>query len=85
LKNKYDIIVVGAGPAGSTAAKFAAENGADVLILDRRNELGVPVQCGEALSEEVLMDLNIDPDPRWALNKIDRVKLVSPSGKSVGY
>ncbi len=85
MKNKYDIIVVGAGPAGSTAAKFAAENGADVLILDRRNELGVPVQCGEALSEEVLMDLNIDPDPRWALNKIDRVKLVSPSGKSVGY
>lgn len=80
---KYDVIVVGAGPAGSTAAKFAAENGADVLMLDKRNELGIPVQCGEALTEEILIDLDIDPDPRWAVNKIDRTKLISPSGKSI--
>lgn len=38
---------------------------------------------GEALSEEVLTDLGIDPDPRWAVNKIDSAELVSPSGKVV--
>lgn len=83
MKDRYDIVVVGAGPAGSLTAKFAAENGADVLMLDKRKELGVPVQCGEALSEEALIDLDIDPDPRWAVNKIDSTKLISPSGKVV--
>lgn len=79
----YDVIIVGAGPAGSSAAKSAAEGGASVLMIDRRRELGVPVQCGEALSEEVFEELDIEPDPRWAVNKIDSTKLVSPSGKSV--
>jgi digeranylgeranylglycerophospholipid reductase len=52
-------------------------------MLDRRFELGVPVQCGEALNAEVLNDLGISPDPRWAVNKINAAKLVSPSGIEV--
>jgi digeranylgeranylglycerophospholipid reductase len=49
------MIVVGAGPAGSTAARYAARRGLDVLLLDRRKVVGVPVQCGEyvASNEEV--------------------------------
>lgn len=43
----YDIVVVGAGPAGSLAARAAAEGGATTLLLDHRPELGHPVQCGE--------------------------------------
>lgn len=82
-KGEYDIVVVGAGPAGSTAAKSAAEGGADVLLIDKRREIGIPVQCGEALSELVLGEFGIKPDPRWAVNKIDSAKLVSPSGQAV--
>ncbi len=82
-KNNYDIIVVGCGPAGSMTAKAAAENGADVLVLDKRRELGVPVQCGEALGEDVLNELGIEPDSSWAVNKIDKSKLISPSGMSI--
>lgn len=32
----YDVVVVGAGPAGSTAAMYAAKNGASVLLLDKK-------------------------------------------------
>ena len=39
------IVVVGAGPAGSTAARYAAEAGADVVLIDRRTIVGKPVQC----------------------------------------
>lgn len=76
-------MVVGAGPAGSMAARAAAREGASVLLFDKRRELGVPVQCGEALNEDVLKELDIRPDPRWALCNTNAVKLVSPSGIEV--
>jgi digeranylgeranylglycerophospholipid reductase len=83
LNDKYDVVVVGAGPAGSMAARAAARCGANVLLLDRRRELGVPVQCGEALSEDPLKDLGIKPDPRWIAGRTNAVKIVSPSGIAV--
>ena len=43
----YDIIVVGAGPAGSTTAEHAAAGGASVLILERKKVVGEPMACGE--------------------------------------
>jgi len=46
---RYDVVVVGAGPAGSTTARFAAEAGASVLMLERRAKVGVPVRCGELM------------------------------------
>ncbi len=51
----YDLIAVGSGPAGGTAARYAARRGLKVLLLDKRKEIGVPVQCGEyvASDEEV--------------------------------
>ncbi len=55
---RYDVVVVGAGPAGSLAARAAADGGATTLVLDHRPELGHPVQCGEFLpSAEELSDL----------------------------
>jgi len=80
LSEKYDIVVVGAGPAGSMAARAAARSGAKALLLDKRRELGVPVQCGEAISEDPLKDLGIKPDPRWIAGRTNAVKIVSPSG-----
>ena len=35
MKNFWDIVVVDAGPVGSTAAKFLAEAGIDVLLIDK--------------------------------------------------
>jgi len=44
---KYDVLVVGAGPAGSTAAYRLASEGAKVLLIDTRKKIGFPVQCAE--------------------------------------
>ncbi len=50
-KDYYDVIVIGAGPAGSTAAYYAAENGSSVLLLDKKKELGSPIQCAGFLPD----------------------------------
>lgn len=83
MAEKYDIVVVGAGPAGSMAARAAARLGARVLVLEKRREIGVPVQCGEALGEDVLNDLGIEPNPRWIAGRVNVAKLISPSGVAV--
>src|SRR2546430_17540388 len=55
MPSPYDVIVVGAGPAGGTASRNAARRGLKALLVDKRKEIGVPVQCGEyvAHNEEV--------------------------------
>src|SRR6266571_3778928 len=54
MPSPYDVIVV-SGPAGATVARYAARRGLRVLLVDKRKEIGVPVQCGEyvAHNEEV--------------------------------
>ena len=47
LSEPYDIVVIGAGPAGSSAARAAAQRGTRALLIDRRKRIGVPVQCAE--------------------------------------
>jgi digeranylgeranylglycerophospholipid reductase len=46
-----DVLVVGAGPAGSLAAEFAALGGANVLVIEKRPVVGVPVRCGEFMPQ----------------------------------
>lgn len=47
----YDIVIIGAGPAGSSAALAAVRRGTKVLMIDRRQRIGVPVQCAELVSQ----------------------------------
>lgn len=46
-----DVLVVGAGPAGSSAARAASEAGAHTVFIDKKKEIGVPVQCAEAIGK----------------------------------
>jgi digeranylgeranylglycerophospholipid reductase len=45
----YDVVIVGAGPAGSTTAFYASKKNLNVLLIDKKKEIGHPVQCGEFL------------------------------------
>lgn len=83
FRDRYDVIVVGAGPAGSMAARTAAEHGLDVLLIEKRQEIGVPVRCAEATGKRGLEELGIKIDRRWIANEIRGWILVSPSGLRV--
>jgi len=79
---KYDVVVVGSGPAGSVTARFAAESGANVLIIERRQEVGVPVLCGEGISKKV-DDFKVLEGRRWIANNMEGARIFSPDGTMV--
>lgn len=78
-----DIVVVGAGPAGCTAAKTAAELGANVVLLEEHSVPGLPVFCGEAISAEVLAAVGLKPESPIVNEPIRKANIYAPNGKCV--
>jgi digeranylgeranylglycerophospholipid reductase len=78
-----DIVVVGAGPAGSMTAKVAAENGAKVIVIEEHDQAGVPVYCGEGLSYTGIKDAGLEPVPGLVMQQITKAKVFAPSGRCI--
>jgi digeranylgeranylglycerophospholipid reductase len=79
---RYDVVVVGAGPAGSVTARFAAEQGAKVLMIDRRAEIGIPVLCGEGISQRI-DNWGMLEGSDWIASKMDGAKIYAPDDTMV--
>jgi digeranylgeranylglycerophospholipid reductase len=47
MPESFDVVIIGSGPAGSSTARYAAEAGLSVVMIERRTKVGEPVQCGE--------------------------------------
>ncbi|TGC07028.1 geranylgeranyl reductase family protein [Methanolobus halotolerans] len=82
MKDYYDIVVVGAGPAGSVAAKSAAKKGLSVLLIEKRQEIGDPVRCAEGVSK-VWLRKHINPDSRWICADVKGSRIFSPDGSMI--
>ncbi|RCV63049.1 digeranylgeranylglycerophospholipid reductase [Methanophagales archaeon] len=78
---RYDVVVVGAGPAGSVTAKTAAEHGLDVLLIERNQEIGVPVKCAEGVSKDI--EKFVVPDKKWVSAVVKGANIYSPDGTKV--
>ena len=84
MKDRYDCIIVGAGPAGSTAALVLAENQQNVLLIEKHKEAGQPLCCAEAISPEGLSICG-EVKPAWISSSIHKILLKSPSGKELKF
>lgn len=76
----YQTIIIGAGPAGLIAGQYLE----DALILDKKEEIGKPIQCGEGLSQKALEFQEIEPDPSWISSEIHKIERITPNGKVIG-
>ena len=79
MKNKYDVLVIGGGPAGALAAKTAAEKGLSACLVEKRPAIGAPVRCAEGIGIEALTEF-IDPDPRFISAEMKGAAIVAPDG-----
>lgn len=76
----YDVIVVGAGPGGSSTAKACAEQGLKVALLEKHKQLGMKV-CAGGLDHRIIHDFDIDDS---AIQRdIQQYCFYTPSGRRV--
>ncbi|NMC48878.1 MAG: FAD-dependent oxidoreductase, partial [Desulfovibrio sp.] len=86
MSRDYDVIVVGAGPAGASAALHAARLGLRVLVLDKK-KFPREKTCGDALSSTSLTCLEELGLLSGLLDetyvRVNRIAYVAPDGESV--
>jgi digeranylgeranylglycerophospholipid reductase len=81
--DERDVVVVGAGPAGTTTAYHLARSGLDVLLVEKRPEIGMPVRCGEATGLSTFREFDLEPTSRIVAAETRGTLLYSPNGTEV--
>lgn len=79
----HDVIVVGAGPSGLNAARILAAEGLDVLVLERKNEIGKHIICAGIVGEEAFRSFDLSKES--ILKEIKEIKIVSPYSNVIKY
>lgn len=74
----YDVVVVGGGPSGATAAEDLVRSGHKLALLDREGRIK---PCGGAIPPRLMQDFNISEAQLVA--KVNTARMISPTGRTV--
>jgi digeranylgeranylglycerophospholipid reductase len=82
-KLKYDVVVVGGRIGGSVSSLFASKNKANVLMIEKMQEIGTPVQCAGGVTDEVFKTLQMKPSDCHVTSRIEGADVYVPDGRRV--
>jgi digeranylgeranylglycerophospholipid reductase len=77
----YDVVIAGAGPAGSAAAYECARAGLSTLCIEEHGTIGYPVQCAGLLSNAAFAECRVSD--RSLLNRVTGAKVRSAQGSEL--
>ena len=80
----FDVAIVGAGPAGLSAAQRTAKSGLKTVVFEEHPVIGIPVQCGEGISRHLLDYHKINHKngtADWIKNRLPKQKFYYPDTK----
>lgn len=83
MRNKYDVVVVGAGPIGSYTAYQLVDKGYDVCLLEAKKRIGENVVCAGVISKQAFKRYDLPTES--ILSRIDSFVFVSPHGRRLEY
>ncbi|MBT8507455.1 geranylgeranyl reductase [Methanomicrobiaceae archaeon CYW5] len=79
----YDVVVVGAGPAGSAAARRCAGYGLKTLIVEEHATIGYPIQCAGLLSVAALEECGVSGDA--VVREVSGASIISSMGSVLTF
>ncbi|MBF0494058.1 MAG: NAD(P)/FAD-dependent oxidoreductase [Candidatus Omnitrophica bacterium] len=85
LGHKYEVVVVGAGPAGLMAARELAKQNIDYLLIDRKKEIGLPLKCAEGVREKEFYEIFGEGQYDFIRNRVHRHEVIYEEVKRVFY
>src|SRR2546428_12121703 len=74
------VALPGAVPPGPLSARYAAAGGCRTLLIEKRQEIGSPVRCGEGLARHFVEDTKMPFDGKWVGREVKGAKIFSPNG-----
>jgi len=76
----FDVVVIGAGPAGLIAAREVAERGLKVIVIEEDNTIGRPERCAGLYSIDGVNRIKVPIDRSYVQNYARGAVFKSPSG-----
>ena len=82
-RRAYDVVIVGSGPAGCMAARYAAKAGVSTLLLEEHRTIGEPIHCAGLISTRALAESELHHPERCVNREIKGAVIYSPSHEVV--
>ncbi len=82
LDSIYDVAIIGAGPAGCSAAYTAAKEGLSTIVLEEHARVGEPVHCGECLSHVAVKRMGLSLPEEVIASRVKGIRVIFPDKTS---